>query len=205
MDASDCATEAGQCHCNFSSNFGGYGKWWKSLMTGKVLKDGQDRGFRKPQQVSLPSRTGKIMFQILLEVMSRQMKEKKVTGNCQHGFIMKSYLWCLQWSNMIFLNRRQTCLKGVRSKDGCPKGTIYFSKILTDITINIFTMKALKCWNRSPERLWNLHSCGYSKLNKSLSNQIYHFSPCVSGRLNWDSWPEIPANLEVQSPSPWIG
>lgn len=64
---------------------------WKS-----TLKGGQGGGFGKTQQVSLTSDTGKIIFQILLEVMSRHMTEKKVIGNCQYGFIKKSSFWYFQ-------------------------------------------------------------------------------------------------------------
>lgn len=90
-DVSEGAKGAGWCHCHSLSSLNGHGDgegpWW--LEKGKHhthLQKGQ-RGWRgecRPSQLHLP--TQKYMKQILLETISRHVKDKKVTVNSHHGF-----------------------------------------------------------------------------------------------------------------------
>ena len=49
-------------------------------------KKGQKDGLGICRPVSLTSALGKIMEQVLLEIISGHMQKMKVTGNSQHGF-----------------------------------------------------------------------------------------------------------------------
>ena len=53
-----------------------------------VFKKGkkEDPGNYRP--ISLPSNSGKVMEQLLLDVASKQVEEKKVIRSSQHGFML---------------------------------------------------------------------------------------------------------------------
>ena len=51
------------------------------------IKEGKKEDCRNDKPVSLMSIPGKGMEQIILETISKHIKDKKVTGNSEHGFM----------------------------------------------------------------------------------------------------------------------
>ncbi|GAB0180733.1 mitochondrial enolase superfamily member 1 [Grus japonensis] len=51
-----------------------------------IFKKGKEKDPGNYRPVNIPSFPGKVMEQIILENISKHMKDKKVTGNSQHGF-----------------------------------------------------------------------------------------------------------------------
>jgi len=66
--------------------------WRKASVTPGFKKDEkEDPGNYRP--ISLTSTTGKVMRQLVLDVISRQVEEKKAIVSCQHGVIKGKSCW----------------------------------------------------------------------------------------------------------------
>jgi len=52
-----------------------------------VIKEGKKEDPRNDKPVSLTSFPGKLMEQIILEIISKHINDKKVTGNSEYGFM----------------------------------------------------------------------------------------------------------------------
>ena len=97
--------------------------------------DLQEEGSRNYRQVSFNSTCGKILQQLILETISRHMKDKKMIRNSQHAFMMGKL--CL--TNLISFYHVVTVLVDERR----PVDTVYldFSKAFHTICHNMLTEK----------------------------------------------------------------
>ena len=59
---------------------------WKKANVTPVFKKGKKEDPGNYRSVSLTSIPGKVMEQLILDTISRHMKDKKVMGSSQHGF-----------------------------------------------------------------------------------------------------------------------
>jgi len=112
--------------------------WRKDSVT-PVFKKGkkEDPGNYRP--VSLTSIPGKVMEQLILDVISKQVEEKKVIRSSQHGF-----------------TKGKSCLTNLTAfyegmggwvDEGRAVGVVYldFSKALDTVSCNILVGKLRKC------------------------------------------------------------
>jgi len=59
---------------------------WRKVSVTPIFKKGKKDDPRNYRPVSLTSIPGKVMEQLILEVIIKQVEEKKVIGSSQHGF-----------------------------------------------------------------------------------------------------------------------
>lgn len=61
-------------------------KDWKKTNTTVTFKEGKRKDWGNYRLVSFTSVSGKLMKNILQEIISKHIKDKKVIGSSQHGF-----------------------------------------------------------------------------------------------------------------------
>jgi len=59
---------------------------WRKANVIPIFKKGKKKDPENYRPVSLPSIPGKVMEQLILEVINKQVEEKKVIRSSQHGF-----------------------------------------------------------------------------------------------------------------------
>lgn len=89
--------------------------------------------------VSLASFSGKMMEQLILDVIIKQMEEKKVIGSSQHGFTKgKSFL-----NNLVAYY--DTMTSWIDEERAVDVGYLDFSKAFDTVTHNFLIGKLRKC------------------------------------------------------------
>lgn len=84
---------------------------WRKENFIPLFKKGKEEGLGN-SPVSMTSIPGKLMEQIILEVITTHVKEKKVVGSCQHGFTERKFcltgygmaVWVDEGVDVIYLD-----------------------------------------------------------------------------------------------------
>ena len=112
---------------------------WRIADGTLVFKKGEKDDLGNCRPVSLTSVPGKVIEQLVLDAISKQLEEKKITGNSQHGFTKgKSSL-----TNLVaFYDGITSWVDGGRAVD-----VVYldFSKTFDTVSQDILIMKLRKC------------------------------------------------------------
>jgi len=112
---------------------------WRKANVTPVFKKGKKEDLGNYRLVSLTSIPGKMMVQLILEIINKQVEEKKVIRNSQHGFTKGKS--CL--TNLIAFYDGMTGWVG----EGRAMDVVYleFSKAFDTVSRNILLGKLRKC------------------------------------------------------------